>query len=181
MCLYYKNAVIVVDNPTTIYRDSNQNLHRTDGCAIEFSNGLGIHYIHGREVPSKYFGELSKEDFINETNEDYRAAMFEILGEQGVLDLLGAEVVDQQEVIHNVEYEEQIVQEKETLALLKTVETFPELDNQPLAWVKYICPSTGSNYLISCEPYYTSAVEAAKSLTDFEWEENEFYNWNARS
>jgi hypothetical protein len=181
MVIYYENAVVVVRNPISIQRDSNQQLHCTTDPAIVFKNGLGIHYIHGREVPAKYFQGITKEMFLTETNEDYRAAMFEILGEQGVLDLLQAEVVDQQTITHNVEYKERIVKEEETLTLLKTKETFPELDNQPIAWVKYICPSTKSNYLICCEPYHTSAVEAAKSLTDFEWDEEEEYHWNARS
>mgnify|MGYP000938571741 CR=1 FL=1 len=119
--------------------------------------------------------------FLQETNENYRAAMYEILGDEKLCSLLGAEVVHEKEFKYLIEHKEQIKEEKETLQLIKTRETFSEIDNQPFAWVKYICPSTGSSYLISCEPHFVDVEEAAKSLLDFELEPNESYYWNSHS
>ena len=184
LSMLYENVAIVVRNPIKVTKDSNGLMHSTTEPAIIFANGLGLNYIHGREVPNKYFDieNISKDMFLMEENENYRAAMYEILGEEKVLNLLGAEVVHQKVFKHRVLNRDQECEiEEETLILYKTKEVFFEIDNQPYAWVKYICPSTNSNYLIACDPKYSDVEEAAKSLTEFEWEEGETYEWNARS
>ena len=97
--------------------------------------------------------------------------MYEVLGTEGIMTLLGAETVDAKEIHH-------ANGDVETVELLKTKEVFTELENQPMAWVKMICPSTGTTYLQGVEPKYTDAVEAIASLSPFTKEE---YSFNFRS
>ena len=62
----------------------------------------------------------------------------------------------------------------EEVTLLKTKETFAEIDNQPFAWVKMICPSTGTTYLQGVEPHHKDAIEAIASLSMFSASEYSF-------
>ena len=114
-------------------------------------------------MPSWIFDKnnLTKEKFLNEENEDIRAGIVEVLGEEELLKLLNAECVNESKVEHKNG-------EAETLLLYKTKETIAEEEdlngksNVPLAWLRMTCPSTGSNYLIFTDSSFNTAIEAAK-------------------
>ena len=88
-----------------------------------------------------------------------------------MLDLLGAKEVDVKVIKHRNG-------DKETVTLLKTEEVFEEIDGQPFAWVKMVCPSTGTQYLQGVEPHHTNALDAIASLSPFKAKE---YSFNYRS
>jgi hypothetical protein len=87
------------------------------------------------------------------------------------MELLGAKEVDKQIIVHKNG-------DLETVTLLKTDDVFPEIDNQPFAWVKMVCRSTGTQYLHGVEPHHTCALEAIASLSMFKKEE---YSFDMRS
>jgi hypothetical protein len=104
-------------------------------------------------------GKLTKDVWMSQCNEDTKAAWFEILGPGKVMQVLGGEQIDSCTTIHvNGEMEEHI--------LYKTPFSLPEL-GEPLAWVKFVCPSTAASYLISVNPKYDNVKDAVLSTCPF--------------
>jgi hypothetical protein len=139
------------------------NFHSTTGKALEFSDGHGYYCVEGRVVAPELFepliaGQYTKEQFIAETNAETRAVVYSILGTEKLMNLLQASELDSHTFHH-------LNGDVEVVTLYKTAETFEELENQPLAWVRFVCPSTGHNYLIDVEPHHISAKLAALSTS----------------
>ena len=142
-------------------------MHNTTGVACEWGysselNKFNCFYINGRNCPESIFNEskkLTKERFLTEKNEDYRAMWYEILGQEKIMKLLGAELIDTGTFVHENG-------ELETVELYNTKEKIDGVGDK-MAWVKFICPSTGSCYLIDVEPKHKTAMEGAISTSPF--------------
>lgn len=169
----YDTVIIICDKPTEIHFDDQNRLHNSAGPAVAWEDGYRQYFVHGREMPKEIFEEpITREQFISEKNMDIKGGMYEVLGQEGVMNLLQAKVVDSKSVVHADGSIEQI-------ELLKTDDTFEEIDNQPFAWVKQVCPSTGTIYLAGCEPHHTDAIEAKKSIDGFFVDEEYLYDARA--
>jgi hypothetical protein len=185
----FSEALCVVSKyPKKVHRNNALDLHNTAGPAVEWGahspqTNFDGHYINGRSVPKKLFEGFSKEEFLSEQNEDTRAAMFELVearGEGSMLTFLGAESFNKETVVHaNGDLEE--------LEIYQTKEKFKECrdlsgkSNVPLAWLKLTCPSTGSTYLISTDPSFKTASEAAKFHRPDNIPFSLEYSWNSRN
>ena len=170
--IQFDGMCIVSDMPTKLVRNPDGRLHNPNGHAVEFKDGYCQYYINGRHLPSWIWekakaGEITREMFLNETNAEIKGGIYEVMGQKRMMDLLGAHEIDTQQIVHRNG-------DIETVTLLKTSETFAEINNQPFAWVKMICPSTGSQYLIGCEPHHTNALEAIASLSPLKAREYSF-------
>lgn len=187
--IFGEKVCVVCKYPKRIYWDNNDLLHNTTGQAIEWgytdeTTKFDCYYIHGREMPDELFTVgFTKEDFLNQTNEDIRAGMFEIIesrGEGSMLEFLEA-------YTYNVEHINHLNGENETLTLYRTHNKFPELEdltgksNVPLCWLRLECPSTGTNYLISTDASFETASEAAKYHRPEEIPFELDYIWNSRN
>ena len=163
---------IVSKMPVSIKRNNSNLLHDTSGYAIEFYDGYGQYYINGRSMPDWIFKEeITKDKFLSEKNSDVKGGIYEILGQRKMMEMLGAVSIDKKTIVHaNGDLEE--------VELLKTMETFEEIDNMPFCWVSMCCPSTGTTYLQGVEPKYNDALSAIASLSPFSPEE---YSFNLRS
>lgn len=170
----FENCVFAIQPPIYVDRNSQGRLHSTSTAAVKFRDGSSYYFINGRPIPEWVIEKkdsITKDQFLQEKNSDIKGAIYEVLGSEGIINLLGAEITDSKTIHH-------ANGDVETVELLKTKDTFPELDNEPMAWVKMICPSTGTNYLIGVEPKYNDATEAIASLSPFTKEE---YSFNFRS
>jgi hypothetical protein len=171
------NGFCIVSNmPTKIIRNASGRLHNPTGPAIEFADGYKQHYINGRALPEWIWekaaaGEITRETFLKEENSEIKGGIYEVLGQKKMMDLLGAVEIDKKEIVHSNG-------DIETVTLLKTKQKFKEIDNKPFAWVKMVCPSTGSQYLQGVEPHHKNALAAIASLSPFKPEE---YSFNMRS
>lgn len=178
---------IVVKYPKRIHTNDTHELHNTDGVAVEWGCRYPeldwkTYFINGRNIPADKMelalsGDLTRDEWMNEPNEDIRAAWYEVLGQEKMLELLGAVEIDRGQFTHANGDVEDVV-------LYKTSFTLPALDDQPLAWVRFTCPSTGTNYLIDVEPKWDTALEAAISTSPFFGDEItkiEDYKFNKRS
>lgn len=187
LTIEFDKAIIIIEKPIVLKR-LNASLHCTDGPAIQWRDGYCQYYINGRSMPNWIFEKtanntLTKEEFINEENEEIKAGIYEILEsrkEGTMLEFLGAQEVDRRSFVHyNGDVEEMI--------LYKTSETFQEeidlngKSNVPLAWIKMSCPSTGTNYLIPSDSSFSSCEDAAKYHRPNEIPTEIKYLWNARS
>jgi hypothetical protein len=166
----FKDIVFVSSCPIEVSQDNNNRLHNTSGASVMFKDGYSVYAIHGRILPSWIWEQkeiITKEKFLSEKNAEIRGGIYSVLGDKKIMELLGAIEIDKKIIQHRND-------EVEIIKLIKTKESFPEIDNNPFAWVKFICPSTGSDYLIPCEPKFTNAKEAAASLSIFKTEEYSF-------
>jgi len=167
---FWKDIVLALPMPT-VRQDELNLLHSTVYPAIEWPGGIKSYYIHGREIPESvftYYGtpEL-RTKFLTENNEDIRAGIVTLVkereGNEGLLNFLEAEIVDEKEISHFVGY-------SEVIRLYKTKEKYNFLQNrkgefgQPYCWSEFLCPSTGTPYLIDNSADFTDAIEAAKFL-----------------
>jgi hypothetical protein len=161
---------IVSSLPTKISRNPENQLHSSEGAAIEFKDGYKQYYLNGRNIPDWVFEEyesktLTVDKFNKEDNEDIRAGIITLIkereGAEGLMKFLGSTCIDEQIVVHSGGY-------TETLRLYRTDKKFPELQNskgefdQSAAWIEMKCPSTGQTYLIDTCPTFNNAVECAK-------------------
>lgn len=166
----YNTDIVLVKKPVKLMVDDNLRLHSTEGPCVEWEDGWCQYLVHGRHVPeSLYTSPITRDQFLKEKNADVRGAMYEILGSKGVMDLLNTEIVESKSFVHADGYVEE-------LELIRTIDTFPEIDNQKFVWVKQSCPSTSTTYYIGCPPHITDLVEAKKMLDGFHAEEEYFYN-----
>jgi hypothetical protein len=180
----FENAVFAVQPPAEINRNENGQLHSTSGHALAFKDGSKFYYINGREIDRALIeGEITKERFLTEENEDIRGAIFEIVeskGEGSMMDLLEAYEYGTETIEHRNG-------EQEVLTLYRTKETFAELQDingktdVPLCWLRLVCPSTGQNYLISTDSSFKTPTEAAKYHRPEEVPFELGYSWLSRN
>jgi hypothetical protein len=150
MCVFEK-LVIVCEKPLYIHKNEDGRMHNLNGPAIEWEDGYKLYYVNGRNLPEWIWEQkdtITKEQFINEKNSEIRAGIYAVVGQKRMMEILGAECVDTSHA------------NNEILRLWKTKETFPEADDNVLAWVQCQCPSTLTEYFLGCEPEHTSALEA---------------------
>jgi hypothetical protein len=162
--IYADEVCIVSKFPNKIYRNEDNNLHNLTGPAVSW-DGLGwkCYYINGRNIDEVNYEkalnrQVTKNDFLKETNEEIKAAWYEILGQEEIIKLLEADMIDRKCIVHTNG-------ESEIVELYKTKEKFEEIGDNHFAWVKFTCPSTGTNYLIDVMPHFTDALEAAVSTS----------------
>lgn len=178
MTIEFENAIILCEKPVKCLKNDN-GLHNTSGYAIEWRDGYGLYFINGRSIKKSIFeraasGKLTKEDYINETNDEVRSAWYEILGGEKLMQLLNASLVDETSVIHKNG-------EVETISIYRTKEKLNKIKKEPYAWIKRICPSTGTTYLTPTDPKFNKAIDAAKFHRP-EWVPNKIgYSWYSRS
>lgn len=150
-----ENLVVVCKKPEYIHMESGR-MHCTTGPCIEWKDGYKLYAINGRVLPGRIWEErdsITKEKYLGEKNAEHRAAMYAVLGQQRIMEILGAQSVDT------------CADNDEVLVLYKTKEEFDTADGrQPYAWVKCSCPSTQTTYLLGVKPHHTSAKSAMAEL-----------------
>ncbi len=154
-----KAAIVCMKFETVRIEDGR--CHASDGPSIVWKDGYQVYAVHGRMIPGWVFTEeITKEKFVHENRVEIRAAMYARLGQKSMMDLLGAKLMDT------------CMDNDEVLKLWKTEETFKDLEGQPMAWVECTCPSTGTAYLLGCEPEHKTAkgaMAASWGLTEEEY------------
>ncbi len=205
--LTFKEVVVVSKYPKRVHVDQNNRFHNTKGVAIEMGCShpllnLSLYFIHGRPVHRKELitEGFTLEDFIRCMDEEERAMMFEIVNERSpdaIIDFFQLVEIDRQTIEHDVKipmynslgefvgFKE--AKEQETLILYHSRQEFEDVRDpmmvysfrSKLAWIRFVCPSTGTNYMIYTSPSFKSAIEAAKYSRPFSIDIP--YQWTQRS
>jgi hypothetical protein len=170
----FENAIIICEKPIICHKNEN-GMHCTTGPAIKWRDGYCQYYINGRKIDKQLFnkclsGEVTQSEFLDEQNDERRSAMYMILGEEKIMNLLCAELVDETTVVHDNG-------EVEKIGFYKTKDKLNKFRNKPYAWRKVICPSTGTTYLTPTDPDLKTALDVAKfhrpsfvpKSTDYKW------------
>jgi hypothetical protein len=85
-----KDRALVVRRPRVLARDAEGRLHSEKGTCLEYRDGWGFYAWHGVQVPEKVIlapEQLTREDFLSETNIEVRRAIRERMGDRFVPDL----------------------------------------------------------------------------------------------
>jgi len=139
--------------------------------SIEFDDGYGQHYVRGRFIEPEIFNACSTIEgartvfFREDNNEDIKSIIAFIIrdnfGQDGLMEMLEAKLYKEAKVKHNDYYTEilRLYRTKEKFNFLRDSNGVP---NQPFCWLEYICPSTGTIFLIDTFADYTDPVEASK-------------------
>jgi hypothetical protein len=187
--IFTESVCVICKYPKKVYRDEQNNLHNPKGQAVEWGaicdeTQMECYYIHGRNVPKELFTKpINKKQFLNEENEDIKAAIYEIIesnGEGSMLKFLNAKKVHEQSFVHSNG-------DIEFMELYKTREKFKEEEdlngksNVPLCWLKLTCPSTNSTYLIPSDSSFETCEQAAKYARPDYVSKDIPYNWFSRS
>jgi hypothetical protein len=183
--IFSELVCVVSKYPKKIYWNNNFQLHNVEGSAIEWNSfgeltKLNCYRINGRIIPNYLFEkEFTKEDFYKETDEEIRAAMYEIKADK-IFEFLDCKLIDSQIILHRNG-------DKEKLELYHTKERFKEVSNlnneanQPLCWLKLVCPSTGTSFLIPTDSTFNNALDAAKYHRPLSVPLSLNYSWSSRS
>jgi len=170
----FENAIIICEKPIICHKN-NKGMHCINGPAIKWRDGYCQYYINGRKIDKTLFskclsGDITQQEFLNEENDERRSAMYMILGEEKIMTLLCAELVDETTVVHDNG-------DVEKIGYYRTKEKLNKFKNKPYAWRKVVCPSTGTTYLTPTDPDLKTALEVAKfhrpsfvpKSTDYKW------------
>jgi len=97
---FYENVVIFTEKPVEIMRDTENRLHSLHMAAVKYADGYSVYAIHGMRLPEKIVTtqveEITKEMIIGESNADYRRCLVQRVGIDKAIEILGAEIADQE-------------------------------------------------------------------------------------
>lgn len=82
------------DSVQTLRSSGSRRLHREDGPALAWSDGFGLYFWRGIQVPAWVIESPSMEKAMAERNSEIRRCAFESLGWGSVLSQLGADPID---------------------------------------------------------------------------------------
>ena len=202
-----RDVAVASKYPKCFRFNGNRLLHSIDSPAVEFGYShpifdASLYFINGRIVHNKTLitNGFTYQDFVQTENARDRAVMLEIINEKGaeaILNFFNLEEVDRKVIKHHLnmpmfnafgEYVgDKEVEEEETLILYRTKEKFrniydprrPFFQKNRLAWIRFVCPSTGTNYMIQTSPSFRNAIDAAKASRAFNTRQS--YAWMQRS
>jgi hypothetical protein len=199
-CYFFEKENISIVLALTLPKEIRMNdegFHNTSDKlgALIYENDYPYNFINNREVEQElvdaYHDKTMTFEWFNSLkNEEDKAAIVTLIkeneGEQGLLNFLGAVLVDEHTFNHPEEDVYDIVFENGRNKVVKTGEKRPgyvdihrlyrtkknfewasdkDLNrNVPLAWQEMSCASTGQTYLISVCPTIKTAEEGAKYL-----------------
>ena len=174
--LTFEKLCIVCKPPVHIHRNEHGELHNASTAAVAFADGYQQYYIFGKRLPAWIWekaarNEITRDIFLKEENLEIRAAIYEVLGPEKMLQLLNATITDQQTITH-------LNGDEETITLFHTQTMFSTNKINQFAWIKVTCPSTDRQYLLNVDPVYKNAKNALASLSRFTADE---YQFNLRS
>ena len=206
--LPYEGIAIISKFPVKIHRNPAGRLHNPLGSAIEFSEihplmNRKVYFINGRRISKTeiFEKEFTLDQFLREQDEEIRAAMFaniEAKGNDHLINFLQLDEVDRITIKHEVEKpmfssidgsfvgtkneeeEEEIVLYRTKFDVPGTTDPRTGKTGGKLAFLKFVCPSTGTNYLIYTSPSFDKAIEAVKFSRPFR-DLNLDYKWTQRS
>lgn len=88
----FENCVFAIQPPIYVDRNSQGRLHSTSTAAVKFRDGSSYYFINGRPIPEWVIEKkdsITKDQFLQEKNSDIKGAIYEVLGSEGIINLLG--------------------------------------------------------------------------------------------
>ena len=175
--IFSELVCVVSKYPKKIHRNENNDLHNINGSSVEWGNSTNItewngFYINGRNIPEKHFKSISDksfkmEDFINESNEEYKstciALMQEKYGDEYLVDFFREYL---KETDSFVDKKDQRYLTGTTNGMNIGVYTLfkGNINETNIAYVRCYCPSTDRMFFLGVDSSHTNAKDAIASL-----------------
>ena len=167
-----EGVCIVSALPIIIHRNEANNMHFSEGPAIEFKDGYFQHYINGVFVTCELFDSLLNkqyklENFIAEKNEEIKAACLFFMREKWGEDYVIAFFADHLKEIDTYVDKKQEHYLKGTNGGMNIgVYTLfkGNINNIQLSYVRCYCPSSDRMFYLGVDPKQTNAKDAIASL-----------------
>lgn len=180
-CIFAEEVCVPCKYPKQVLRNDN-GLHCTTGTSVTWGyvkHPWKCYYINGRHIENSFFekclnNEITLDEYLKLDNDEQRSAVYMLYGEEKMFNFLGATAIDSTSIVHrNGEVEE--------ITLFKTTKPLNSVTKKPYAWLKRICPSTGTVYLTPTNPDFTKALDSSKFHRPSEIPIDRPYLWNSRS
>ncbi|MFC4052279.1 DUF6745 domain-containing protein [Actinomadura syzygii] len=138
----YENLVILSERPCELHRDEPGRLHRGDGPALAYPDGLALHAWRGMPIPPDFVESLTglTPDRISaEQNAELRRVMLEIFGYDRYLAETGARPVHRDEtgVLWSID-----LPGDESVVMVEVVNSTPEPDGTHRTYYLRVPPDT---------------------------------------
>ncbi|MEV5572874.1 DUF6745 domain-containing protein [Spirillospora sp. NPDC052269] len=138
----YERLVIISARPSELHRDEPGRLHRGDGPALAFPDGLALHAWRGMPIPSDFVASLTGltvERIGQEENAELRRVMLEIFGYDRYLAETGAKPVHKDEtgVLWRID-----LWNDEDIVMVEVINSTPEPDGTYRQYYLRVPPST---------------------------------------
>lgn len=148
--LAYENVCIVAMMPIQVSRDEQMRLHSEDGYAVEFGDGYGQHYLSGVFFPPDLHkglvsGAMGVPNVLKIENVEQRMAALKFIGAEKLLQQCDAQLVNKSKRGNKLYH-------------------IPDLDGMSVHLVRFICPSTGREYVHFVD--YENWVQQAERQAD---------------
>ena len=163
---------IVSELPKELKRNSLNDLHSIDSPAIVFKDGYSQYFINGRAISEKYFNSISDktyamEDFINESNEEYKstciAFMQEKHGEEYLVNFFRQNLTETDTFVDK-KYDKYLKGTTGGMNIGVYTLFKGEINNEEIAYVRCYCPSTDRMFFLGVDSTYNNAKDAIASL-----------------
>ncbi len=175
--IFSELVCVISKYPKKINRNINNDLHSIEKSSIDWAFSTDLtkwnnYYINGRNIPEQYFKSISEktftmDDFINETNEEYKstciAFMQEKYGDEYLVNFFRK----------NLNEIDTFTDKKESKHLIGTsggmnigVYTLfkGSINNADIAYVRCYCPSTDRMFFLGVDSVHSKAKDAIASL-----------------
>jgi hypothetical protein len=167
-----EGVCIVSALPIIIHRNEANNMHFSEGPAIEFKDGYFQHYINGVFVTSELFDSLLNkqyklENFIAEKNEEIKAAclffMREKWGENYVIAFF-ADHLKEIDTYVDKKHEHYLIGTNDDMNIGVYTLFKGNINNIQLSYVRCYCPSSDRMFYLGVDPKQNNAKDAIASL-----------------
>ena len=175
--IFSELVCIVSKYPKKIHRNATNNLHNTDGQAIDWGYSTDLtkfdcYYVDGFNLDKELFDKLSNkeitfEDFAKERNEEIKSAILSFynskFGDEFMFRFLSKNL---KEVDNYVDKKDPKYLEGTTGGMNIGVYTLfsGRLMDEDIAFVRCYCPSTDRMFFLGVEPSNRTAKDAVASL-----------------
>jgi hypothetical protein len=138
----YERLAVISERPVDLHRDEQGRLHRGDGPALAYGDGLSLHAWRGMPMPSGFvesLTDLTPERIRAEANAEQRRIMLEIFGYDRYLAETGATPVNRGKsgVLWRID-----LPGDEPIAMVEVVNSTPEPDGSYRTYFLRVPPGT---------------------------------------
>ena len=138
----YERLVILSERPCELHRDEPGRLHRGDGPALAYPDGLALHAWRGMPIPPDFIEsltDLTHDRISSEQNAELRRVMLEVFGYDRYLAETGARPLHQDEtgVLWSID-----LPDDEPVVMVEVVNSTPEPDGTRRTYYLRVPPDT---------------------------------------
>lgn len=175
--IFSELVCVISKYPKYVHRNQNNDLHNLESFAVEWNKSTELtkfncNYINGRFIPEKYFNSILDksfkiEDFINESNEEYKSTCIAFMqkkyGDEYLVNFFRQYLKETDTYVNK---KEDIYLEGTTKGMNVGVYTLfkGKINGEKIAYVRCYCPSTDRMFFLGVDDKHSNVKDAIASL-----------------